>query len=843
MAKKKPRKKPETKPAKPSRKKKSASKKKSPPAPPEPVIADPLAAAELLEEASQLSIEQATAPPTGDNRPEMPRVLPVVPIRGTCMFPGTIVPIGVGRPSSRKLLEEQLPKSKYIVLAAQRDEVEEEPGPDDLFKIATVASVLKVMQQNEEGVSIIVHGLQRVSLERFTQKEPYLIARLGNVREKSGRGKAFQAEFEQLMLEARELIDLSPNAPEEAQTVLMNIQDPGNLADFLAANLNLELNQKQALLECFDIKARLRMVHKHVATQLEMLHLQQKIQADVHNSIGDSQRRVFLREQLKAIQRELGEDEDGTQVVVDELREKLAAAAPPEAVMKEATKELDRLEMIPPASPEFALIMSYVELIAELPWQNASEDQLDLLHAREVLDRDHHGLDKIKKRILEFLAVRKLNPDARGTILCFAGPPGVGKTSLGQSIADALGRKFARIALGGIRDEAEVRGHRRTYIGAMPGRIIQELKRAGTHNPVIMLDEVDKLGSDYRGDPAAALLEVLDPRQNHAFVDRYLDVPFDLSKAMFICTANVMDAVPSALRDRLEVIELPGYTDHDKLEIAKRYLVPRQLKENGLKRANCAFRVTGLRKLIDDYTREAGVRELERQVGSVCRHVAAKVAANKNGKSKKKYIIDADFVVEALGAELYVRDLDTRTKLPGVVIGLAYTSVGGEVLFIEAAKHPGKGGLQLTGQIGDVMKESATAALTLFKSKAESLGYDVAKLAELDLHIHVPAGAVPKDGPSAGTAMFTAFTSLLLDRPVQPRLAMTGEITLRGRVLPIGGVKEKALAADRAGIRTILLPADNRRDLDEVDAKVRERVKFEFMETVDDVLQHALRLD
>jgi len=583
------------------------------------------------------------------------------------------------------------------------------------------------------------------------------------------------------------------------------------------------------------------MVHVHLSSQLEILRLQEKIQEDVQSSIGETQRRFYLREQIKAIQKELGEDEAGADHTITQLEGRLEEADPPKKVMDEATRELDRLKVIPPASPEYSVITTYLELIAELPWNKASEDNLDLQRARKTLDRDHYDLDKVKRRLIEYLAVRKLNPQGRGPILCLVGPPGVGKTSLGQSIADSLGREFARISLGGIRDEAEVRGHRRTYIGAMPGRIIQELRRAGTNNPVMMLDEVDKLGSDFRGDPSSALLEVLDPRQNNAFVDRYLDVPFDLSQVIFIATANYIGDVPPALRDRMEVIDLPGYTDPDKLIIARRYLVPRQVKENGLTRATCKWLSSGIKKVIESYTREAGVRELERQIGSVCRAVAAQVAGVNNGRKRRKAAsIDQGFVRDVLGPEKYIRDLDTRTHTPGVALGLAYTPFGGEVLFIEATKYPGKGNVTLTGQIGDVMKESASAALSLFKSRADDLGYDVKKLAELDLHIHVPAGAVPKDGPSAGTAMYTAITSLLLDIPVKQKLAMTGEVTLRGKVLPIGGVKEKTLAASRAGVKTILLPARNKPDMEEVDAQVKKKCRFHFVENVDEVLEHAL---
>lgn len=798
--------------------------------------------------------------------PRIPRVLPVLPIRGAVMFPNTIVPIGVGRPSSLKLLETWLEKSKLVALFTQREETEEDPGVEDLYQVGTVGMVLKVLRQPDDTISIIVQGVRRVSIRSVVQHEPFMKVELGQINEVSGKGKAFQAEIEQLRNEASELIQLSPAAPEQAQTVLLNIEGAGQLSDFLAANLSLDVHRKQQLLEQRDIAKRLREVHREVVRQLEIARLQQKIHSDVQDSIGESQRKLFLREQVKAIQRELGEDEDGGGQVVEKLRDRLEKANPPEPVMAEAMRELRRLEAVPPASPEYSVITNYLELIADLPWNDSTQDNLDLQRARQILDRDHFDLEKVKRRLIEYLAVRKLNPEGRGPILCLVGPPGVGKTSLGQSVADALGRKFARLSLGGIRDEAEIRGHRRTYIGAMPGRIIQELRRAGANNPVLMLDEVDKLGSDFRGDPTSALLEVLDPRQNNAFVDRYLDVAFDLSKILFICTANYMGNVPSPLQDRLEVIQIPGYTDHDKLAIARKYLVPRQRKENGLKTTDATFRVGGINKLIDGYTREAGVRELERQIGAVCRGVAAQVAGLKptgnNGESKSKAsqtanatptkrpkprrnakgaaIVDDKFVREMLGPEKFTRDLDMRTRMPGVAIGLAYTPSGGEVLFIEATKYPGKGNITLTGQIGDVMKESASAAVSLFKSRADQFDFDVNSLSTADIHIHVPAGAVPKDGPSAGISMYTAVASLLLNRKVRSRVAMTGELTLRGTVLPIGGVKEKSLAAARAGIKTVLLPKENERDLEEIDDQVRKKCDFILVETVDQVLEHAL---
>lgn len=781
-------------------------------------------------------VQGAVAEVVGETH--IPAQLPVLPVRGTLVFPGTIIPLGIGRASSRQLLEESLSKSKVIGLSVQRDEDQDEPGFEGVYKTGTAALALKLIRQQDDTMTLLVHGLGRIQLDKEVRGKPYLRAKVSRLKEVPGRGQSFRATINQLRELALELIDLTPNAPEQARNVLMNVESPAGLVDYLSANLDIDITEKQRLLEELRVSRRAKDVHHLISQQLQLARLQDKIQQDVEASIGEGQRRLYLREQLRAIQEELGEG-DGSAEVIDDLHRRLVEAAPPEQVMQEAEREIARLEMIPPASPEYSVIMSYVELIAELPWNRSSEDRLDLKHAREILDRDHFGLDKVKKRLIEYLAVRKLNPSGRGAILCLAGPPGVGKTSLGQSIARAMGRQFARISLGGIRDEAEVRGHRRTYIGAMPGRLIQDIRRCGTNNPVIMLDEVDKLGSDFRGDPASALLEVLDPRQNHAFVDRYLDVPFDLSKALFICTANYVGNIPQALLDRLELIEIPGYTDHDKLAIGKKYLVPRQMKEHGLQAKHCSFRASGIRKIIDGYTREAGVRELERQVGAVCRGVAAKVA--QATRLPKKSIIDEAVLADYLGTEKYLRDLDTRVGLPGVVLGLAYTSVGGEVLFVEATRYAGKGNVKLTGQIGDVMKESAQAALSLFKSRAESLGVSPQLLAESDLHIHVPAGAVPKDGPSAGVAIYTAITSLLTERPVKKGIAMTGEITLRGKVLPIGGVKEKTLAADRLGIDTVLLPEQNKRDLSEIDPVVRKRLKIKLVKDVEQLLRLALQ--
>jgi ATP-dependent Lon protease len=647
----------------------------------------------------------------------------------------------------------------------------------------------------------------------------------------------WQAEFQNLRDSAARLLDLTPDAPEQAAAVVRSIEDSGQLADFLAPNLDIEVAQKQAILEELDVRKRVRAVQISISAQLEIAQIQERLQKDVQSQFGDAQRKAYLRGQLKAIQRELGEGGDtGADEQVAQLRVRLEEAKPPADVLAQAERELKRLEIIPPASPEYSVIVSYVETIAELPWSKFSEDNLDLDKAQEILDRDHYDLEKVKRRLIEYLAVRKLNPTGHGPILCFLGPPGVGKTSLGQSIADALGRKFSRMSLGGIRDEAEIRGHRRTYIGSMPGRIIQEMRRAGTRNPVMMLDEIDKVGTDFRGDPASALLEVLDPRQNNAFVDRYLDVPFDLSQVIFIATANYIEGIPGPLRDRMEIISLPGYTESEKLQIAKKYLVRRQLEENGLKPEQCEWTEEALRVVVNDYTHEAGVRELERQVGAVCRGVAARVARGQT----EHVTVTPELVTELLGPVKYIRERALTTSAPGVVTGLAFTPFGGEILVIEATRYPGKGNITLTGQIGEVMKESVQAALSLVRSRAASLGVKPEDFSESDVHVHVPAGAVPKDGPSAGIAMFTALASLFSNTAVRADVAMTGEVTLRGLVLPIGGLKEKSLGAMRAGITTILFPKLNEKDLIDIPQEAKEKIKFIPVENVDQVLANAL---
>jgi ATP-dependent Lon protease len=768
--------------------------------------------------------------------PQIPDVLSILPLRSFIAFPGTILPLTVGRAASIKLLDETLPQTKIIGLLTQRDETKEDPQPQDLYPVGTAAIVLKLLRQSDNHVVVVVQGLRRFALRKIVATQPYLRAEVDLLNSKlPPKTKEWEATFRNLRDSAAKLLELTPDVPEQARAAVLSIEDPEQLADFLAPNLNVEMAEKQAILEELDVEKRLATVQTSISAQLEIAQIQQKLQQDVQSQFSEAQRRAYLREQMKAIQRELGE-ETGATDQIERLRKRLEEAKPPAEVLAQADRELRRLDVIPPASPEYSVIVSYVETIAELPWSKLSEDNLDLDQAQKILDRDHYDLEKVKRRLIEYLAVRKLNPQGHGPILCFLGPPGVGKTSLGQSIADALGRKFVRMSLGGIRDEAEIRGHRRTYIASMPGRIIQELRRAGTRNPVMMLDEIDKIGADFRGDPASALLEVLDPRQNNTFSDRYLDVPFDLSQVLFIATANYMDGVPEPLRDRMEVISLPGYTEREKLEIAKRYLLRRQLEENGLKPEQCEWQDDAFRLIINDYTHEAGVRELERQIGAVCRAVAAQVARGK----AERVTITPERVAELLGPAKYVRETKLKTSQPGVVTGLAYTPAGGEVLHIEAMRYPGKGNVTLTGHIGEVMKESVQAALSLVRSRDGQLGANPEDFRKIDIHVHVPAGAVPKDGPSAGIAMFTALASLFSNTPVRPDVAMTGEITLRGLVLPIGGLKEKSLAAMRAGISTVIIPKLNEKDLVDVPEEAKQKLKFIPVENVDEVLSVAL---
>ena len=772
-----------------------------------------------------------------DEMPSIPSTLAILPVRGFVVFPRTVSPLNVQRPASIQLLNETLPQNKIIGLITQRDEAKEAPDVADLYHVGTAVIVLKLLRQSDRHVVVIAQGLRRFAIRKILQTAPYLTAEVEILSMLPAPAtKEFEAEFRNLRDSAARLLELTPDVPEQARAIVLGLEDAEQLTDFLAPNLNIEAAQKQALLEENDLEKRVRSVQASISSQLEIAQIQQKLQQDVQSQFSDAQRRAYLREQVKAIQKELGEGESGAEEQMAQLRKKLEEAKPPEEVMKQAERELKRLDFIPPASPDYSVIVTYVETIAELPWSKMSADNLDLDKAQEILDRDHYDLEKVKRRLIEYLAVRKLNPQGHGPILCFLGPPGVGKTSLGQSIADALGRKFVRLSLGGIRDEAEIRGHRRTYIGSMPGRIIQELRRAGTRNPVMMLDEIDKIGTDFRGDPASALLEVLDPRQNFSFVDRYLDVPFDLSQIIFIATANYIEGVPEPMRDRMELITLAGYTGREKLEIARRYLVRRQLEENGLKPEQCEWQEEALVRVIDNYTHEAGVRELERQIGAVIRGVAAQVARGKTAH----VTVTPEVVGEMLGPVRYIHDTKLTANKPGIVTGLAYTPAGGEVLHIEATRYPGKGNVTLTGQIGEVMKESMQAALSLVRSRDGQVGVKPDAFRDTDIHVHVPAGAVPKDGPSAGVAMFTALASLFSNTPVRSDVAMTGEITLRGLVLPIGGLKEKSLAAMRAGITTVIIPKQNEKDLVDIPEEAKQKLQFVPVETVDEVLKTAL---
>jgi len=772
-----------------------------------------------------------------DNNTElkMPEVIGILPIRNVVAYPGTVTPLAIGRERSKALLADIRPNESVIGLVTQRNPETDKPNFKDLYSVGTTASVLKIFKMPQGSINIVVHGIDRFRIKEHIDSELYLKARIELLEFKANITKKLQALMVSVRQTANRVIALSPNVPEEASVLLENIEDPSALADFLAANLSLEISRKQELLEELYPTKRLENISVILAHQLEVLELSHKIQSRVRESIDKSQREYFLQEQLKAIQSELGQKDIRTEEL-KQISDNIAKAKMPESVEQEALRELDRLSKIPSASPEYSVIRTYLDWVCELPWSVQTEDQLDINKAQRILNRDHYDLTKVKKRIIEFLAVRKLNPTGKSPILCFVGPPGVGKTSLGKSIARAMGRKFVRISLGGIRDEADIRGHRRTYIGALPGRIMQELRKCSSKNPVFMLDELDKIGADFRGDPSSALLEVLDPEQNNSFNDHYLDQPFDLSSVMFIGTANYTEPVPPALRDRMEVIELPGYTETEKLNIAKKYLVPRQLKEHGLKKSQLTIKDEAILSVIRSYTREAGVRNLERNIAAICRAVATDIAKD----NKRRATIDKGDLAKILGPTQFESELALRTGIPGVATALAYTPVGGELLFIESASMPGKGQLQLTGQIGDVMKESAQAAFSIVKANAKRLKINTDKFSKSDYHIHVPAGAIPKDGPSAGIAMFTSLVSLLLQKPTRPDVAMTGEITLRGLVLPIGGLKEKILAAKQAGIKTVILPARNKKDLPEVPKEAKKGLKFKFVKNTNEALKIAL---
>jgi ATP-dependent Lon protease len=785
--------------------------------------------------------------PTGEREDEA-RVdgssYPVLPVRDTVLFPHAVLPLTVGRESSIQLIQ-SLGEEKTILVVAQRDARQDAPLGTDLHAIGTKATVHKVVKMPNQSLFVFTEGTERVKLTNFTQVQPFLTAEYETVDdivpEASPELEALQRN---VVGQFREIVTSSPTLSDDLQTIAINIDEPSRLSDFIASSLPfLTTSERQELLETADVKARLEKLNSHLAKEIEVQQLRNKIQNEVQDAVQQSQRDYYLREQMKAIQKELG-DQDETQKDVQELKEKIEAAGMPEDVKKDALKELNRLSRMNPAAADYSLTRNYVEWLAVLPWSKHSASEVDIKKAQDVLDEDHYGLRKVKDRILDYLSVRRLKPDMKGPILCFVGPPGVGKTSLGRSIAKALGRKFSRISLGGMHDEAEIRGHRRTYIGALPGQIIQHLKRVEVNDPVFMLDEIDKLGRDFRGDPASALLETLDPEQNNTFRDNYLDQPFDLSHVLFICTANQLDTIPGPLLDRMEIIELTGYTEEEKVSIAERYLIPRQIKENGITPETVEFPTASVALIARHYTREAGVRRLEQLIGTVCRKTARRVAEGAIDPAKgEKLVITPEIVHEFLGG-IKVRvdtEIAERTKRPGVAVGLAWTPVGGDVLFIEANKMKGKGHFSMTGQLGDVMKESVQAAHTWIRSNAASLGLDEDVLKELDIHVHVPAGAIPKDGPSAGVTMATALVSLLTDKPVRPLLAMTGEITLSGNVLPVGGIKEKFLAAKRAGVRDVILPIDVKSNAEEdLSPDQTEGVTIHYASRIEDVLAVAL---
>jgi ATP-dependent Lon protease len=770
---------------------------------------------------------------------ELPGEVGVLPLRDTVTFPDMLVPLNIGQPRSVELINAVLGGDRTIAMVASGNPQVETPSPDDLYDVGVLGMVARMIRVPDGTLRVLIQGGQRIRITRWVRTEPYLVAEIEELPDVVSPSPELTALMRNVQQTFTDIIEQVPYLPEELQVMVANVDDPSVLAHLIAGALRIPTEEKQALLEEVDVAKRLRRLSEILARELEVVAIGSKIQSQVQSELDKGQREYFLRQQLKAIQDELGET-DEVQAEIAELREQLSSISLPEVVRKQVDRELSRLERLQPAMAEYGVIRAYLEWIAGLPWDKETEDNLDLQHARKVLDEDHYDIEQVKNRILEFLAVRKLKPDARGSILCFVGPPGVGKTSLGRSMARSLERKFERISVGGLRDEAEIRGHRRTYIGAMPGVIIRALRDAGVRNPLLMIDEIDKMGADFRGDPASAMLEVLDPEQNSTFRDYYLDLPFDLSDVLFVCTANTLETIPGPLRDRMEVIQLAGYTEEEKLEIGKRYLVPRQIERNGLNPSRIAFTDSALRVIISDHTREAGVRQLEREIGTICRRIARQVA---EGRVKRKVTVTEPRVRELLGKRRFFSETRRRTSRPGVATGLAWTPVGGEVLFIEATAFAGSGRLTITGQLGEVMQESAQAALSYIRSNAAELVPDLPEdwFAGHDIHIHVPAGATPKDGPSAGVAMVVALASLLTGRPVRSDVAMTGEITLTGQVLPIGGLKEKALAAQRNGIRTVIAPALNEQDIDEIPEHLRKDLEFRFVSAVEEALEIALQ--
>lgn len=776
--------------------------------------------------------ENISSKKTGENELDIPSTLPLLPVRDIVVFNYMILPLFVGRDKSVQAIDAALNKNRYMLISAQKDEQVEDPGPDDVYKIGTVGLIMRMLKMPDGRLKVLVQGIGKAKIKKFVQNEPFDVVEVEMLKDREFSDPT--SESEALLRASREqsekILGLRGIDAAEIMAVLNSVDDPGRLADLVASNLRMKPAEAQKILECDDPLLRLKMVNEQLIKEVEVASMQAKIQNMAKEGMDKAQREYFLREQLKAIRKELGDVTEGGDDL-EQLKTSLKKAGIPAKVMKEAKKQLQRLENMHPDSAESTVIRTYLEWLIDIPWKKKTRDQLDIKKAEKILNQDHYDLEKVKERILEYLSVRKLNPKMKGPILCFVGPPGVGKTSLGQSIARSLSRKFVRMSLGGMRDEAEIRGHRRTYIGSMPGRIIQGMKEAGSVNPVFMLDEIDKVGNDFRGDPSSALLEVLDPEQNHSFTDHYLNVPYDLSKAMFVCTANILDTIPSALLDRMEVIRIPGYTQQEKIKIAKKYLLPRQISENGLDKHKVQLSDAVLKEIIQNYTREAGLRNLEREIGSVCRKIARQVAEGEKGPFK----ITKQSIGKMLGIPRFQKE-DRDKELPaGVATGLAWTPYGGEILHVEVSLMPGKGKLILTGQMGDVMKESAQAALSYAKSRSLQLGIDEELLDKRDIHIHVPAGATPKDGPSAGVTMVSALVSALTDKALPNDLSMTGEITLRGRILPVGGIKEKILAAVGSDVKTVIIPDSNKRDFEDIPAELRKNIEVRYVGNIDEI--------